>query len=67
MSTGGSLKELIADLEKDDLIHIEEDESEKEENLSEDLGDRIVFVWDNKKHYRRDPKRDYVDDQIIKK
>lgn len=61
MASGGTLRELMADLERDDLINIEEDESEKEENLSEDFGDRIAFKWDLKKHYRRYKKGDYTE------
>lgn len=61
MSTGGTLRKLIADLDRDDLLNID-DEKTKEENLSEDFGDRIVFTWDRKKHYRRDPDKDYKED-----
>lgn len=61
MATGGTLRELIADLDKDDLLNVD-DEKTKEENLSPDLGDRIVFAWDRKKNYKRDFSRDYVED-----
>ena len=63
MATGGTLRELMADLDKDDLLNIEE-EITKEENLSPDLGERIVFKWDRKKNYKRDPKKDYFEEIV---
>lgn len=67
MATGGTLKELIADIDRDDLINIDEDESTKEENLSEDYGGRLCFKWDFKRNYRREPKDDFVDSEISEK
>lgn len=63
MATGGTLKGLIADLENDDLINIEED-GVKDENLSPDEGFRLAFDWDGKKHYRRNEKKDYIDPKL---
>lgn len=60
MSTGGTLKDLMADIERDDLINIEED-GVKDESLSPDDGFRLAFDWDDKKHYRRNEKKDYYD------
>lgn len=60
MATGGTLKDLIADLDNDDLINIEED-GVKDESLSADDGFRLAFDWDDKKHYRRNEKKDYND------
>lgn len=65
MATGGTLKDLIADLEKDDLIHVD-DERTKEENLTEDSGARLCFKWD-KANYRRYQKGDFVDLEIKNK
>lgn len=60
MATGGTLKNLIADLESDDLIHIEEDGMTDAE-LSKDDGYRMAFGWDEKRNYRRDQKLDKVE------
>lgn len=64
MATGGTLKELMSDLEKEDLINIEED-GVKDESLSPDDGFRLAFDWDEKKHYRRNEKKDHQDPDFL--
>jgi len=60
MATGGTLKNLMADLDNDDLIHNDED-GVTDAELSKDDGYRMAFDWDNKRHYRRAEKLDRVD------
>lgn len=57
MATGGTLKDLIADLDNDDLIHIDE-EGLADNELSKDDGYRMAFSWDDKRNYRRSEKLD---------
>lgn len=66
MASGGTLKELMADIEREDLVNIDE-EATKEERLTEDYGGRLCFRWDDKKNYRRDQKGDFVDGEIAEK
>jgi len=61
MASGGTLKELMADIEREDLVNIE-DEYTKEEKLTEDYGGRLCFKWDYKKHYRRDETGDFIEE-----
>lgn len=60
MATGGTLKELMADIEREDLVHIDE-EATKEEKLTEDYGGRLCFKWDDKRNYVRDEKGDFIE------
>lgn len=64
MATGGTLKEMMADIERDDLVHIDEEHT-AESNLSKDYGGRLCFKWDNQRNYRRYAKGDFVDSEIL--
>lgn len=65
MATGGTLKDLIADLEKDDLVHVDEERT-KEARLTEDSGARLCFQWD-RANYKRYQKGDFVDLDVREK
>ena len=66
MATGGTLKEMMADIDRDDLVHID-DEHTIEANLSKDYGGRLCFKWDSQQHYRRDVKGDFIDGEVAEK
>lgn len=60
MATGGTLKELMADIDRDDLVHIDDQET-ADYKLTKDHGGRLCFKWDNERNYRRYEKGDFIE------